>query len=123
MNARYEIIKKANPNLVISIHMNSYITQSAKGATTYYRKGDKAGKLCGDMIQKSLKNDCGAKFSEAKVGDYFILNCNYYSAVLIECGFLSNPEEEKMLNSNEYKTKMVESIYNGILLYFGNIQI
>ncbi len=120
MNARYEIIKKANPNLVISLHMNSFSNPSAKGATTYYRKGDASGRFCADMIQSSLKSECDAKLSTSKVGDYFILNCNYYSAVLIECGFLSNPEEERMLNSDEYKEKMINAIYNGILLYFGN---
>ena len=123
MNKRFEIIKKANPNLVISIHMNSFSSPNAKGATTYYRKGDKAGKVCSDLIQKSLKTFCCAKSESGKVGDYYILNCSYYSAVLIECGFISNPEEEQMLNSDEYKTTMIEAIYKGILLYFGNNQI
>ena len=52
-----------------------------------------------------------------------ILNCTYYTAVLIECGFISNPEEEKLLNSKEYKQKMIDAIYKGILLYFGNVSI
>ena len=123
MNKRYEIIKKANPNLVISIHMNSFSSSNAKGAITYYRKNDEAGKKCSDLIQKSLKTYCGAKVENGKIGDYYILNCSYYTAVLIECGFISNPEEERMLNSGEYKSKMIDAIYNGILLYFGNNQI
>lgn len=123
MNARFQIIKKANPNLVISVHMNSFSSESARGATTYYRKGDVSGKQCADLIQKSLKSYCGALRSESKVGDFYMLNCSYYSAVLIECGFISNPEEERMLNTEEYKQKMIDAIYNGILLYFGNNQI
>jgi len=123
MNARYKIIQKANPNLVISIHMNSFSNSSAKGATTYYRKDDKASKMCSDLIQKSLQTYCGARTSTSKVGDYYMLNCSYYSAVLIECGFISNPEEEKLLNTESYKQKMVEAIANGVLLYFGNNQI
>jgi len=43
--------------------------------------------------------------------------------VLIECGFISNPDEEKLLNSKEYRNKIIESIYKGILLYFGNKEI
>ena len=123
MNARLKIIKETNPNLVISIHMNSFPSSNVKGATTYYRKEDASGKQCADLIQKSLHKYCNAKNTEGKVGDYFILNSSYYSAVLIECGFLSNPEEEKLLNSEDYKSKMIDSIYNGILLYFGNNQI
>lgn len=123
MHARFEIIKKANPNLVISLHMNSFGSASAKGANTYYRKDDKSSKECADLIQKSLQTSCGASRSHAKVGDYYMLNCSYYSSVLIECGFLSNPEEEKLLRTEEYKQKIVNAIFNGILLYFGNNQI
>ena len=123
MNARYEIIKNANPNLVISLHMNSFSASSARGATTYYRKGDSSGQKCADLIQRSLYEFCDAKYSNAKIGDYFILNCNYYSAILIECGFISNPEEEALLNTEEYKQTIINAIYKGVLLYFGNDQI
>ena len=119
MNERFKIIKQANPNLVISIHMNSFRQASAYGATTYYRKDDKASQYVGDLIQKSLKNDCNAKYEKSKVGDYYMLNCSYYTAVLIECGFISNPEEEKLLNDETYKNKIVNAIFNGVLLYFG----
>ena len=123
MKARFDIIKKVNPNLVISIHMNSFSSAEAKGAMTYYRKNDKAGKQCADLIQKTISTYCGAKSIYGKVGDYYILNCSYYTAILIECGFISNPEEEKLLNSKAYKDKMIDAIYKGILLYFGNNSI
>ena len=120
MNKRMEIIKKANPNLVISIHMNSFQDKSVKGATCYYKIDDEASKSCASLIQQSLKTYSDAKTKEAKGGDFFMLNCSYYTSVLVECGFLSNPEEEAMLNSEEYKNKIIDSIYAGILLYFGN---
>lgn len=123
MNARFKIIKKTNPNLVISIHMNSFRDKSAKGATTYYRKNDNSSKMCADLIQKSLHTYCGAKMQNSKVGDYYMLNCSYYTAVLVECGFLSNPEEEVLLNSDYYKEQITEAIFKGVLLYFGNLSI
>ena len=123
MNARFEIIKKANPNLVVSLHMNSFGNSIAKGATTYYRKNDNASQICADLIQKSFYSNGNAKIQKSKVGDYYMLNCSYYTAVLIECGFLSNPEEENLLNSKQYQNKIIDAIYNGILLYFGNKQI
>lgn len=119
MRARLNIIKRANPNLVISIHMNSFINQSAHGASTYYREGDASGKAISDLIQQSLNTYISAPSTKGKVGDYYILNSSYYTAVLIECGFLSNPEEERLLNTDEYREKLVSAIYNGILLYFG----
>lgn len=120
MRARFNIIQNTNPNLVISIHMNSFGSPSAKGALTYYRNGDEASKRCADLIQASLNTYCDAPTRQGKVGDYYILNCSYYTSILIECGFISNPEEERLLNTKEYCEKFVEAVYSGILLYFGN---
>ena len=61
MNKRMNIIKHANPNLVVSIHMNSFTDNSACGASTYYRKDDAASKKCADLIQKSLSTHCNTK--------------------------------------------------------------
>lgn len=120
MNKRMEIIKQANPNLVISVHMNSFGDGSVCGANTYHKTNDDASVYCADLIQKSIKNYCGARNTISKAGDYYILNCSYYTSVLIECGFLSNSEEERLLNSNEYKEKFTDAVCSAILLYFGN---
>ncbi len=119
MNARFEIIKKTNPNLVISIHMNSFADKTAYGANTYYRVNDEASKNVANIIQASLNNFCGAKTKFALVGDYYILNCSYYTSVLIECGFISNPEEEQKLNSQNYKQNFTDAIAKAIFIYFG----
>lgn len=120
MRARYNIIQNANPNLVISIHMNSFSSSEARGALTYYRNGDEASKNCANLIQASLNKYCNATTAQGKVGDYYILNCSYYTSVLIECGFISNPEEERLLNTDEYKNQFIDAVYSGLLLYFGN---
>ncbi len=120
MNARLKIIERANPNLVISIHMNSFPSGNAHGANTYYRAGDEASEKCADLIQKSVATYCNAKNIKSREGDYFILNSSYYTAVLIECGFISNAREETLLNTKDYKKRFVDAIYNGVLLYFGN---
>lgn len=122
MNKRMEIIKKANPNLVVSIHMNSFNDKSANGAVTYAKIDDEASKTCANLIQQSiLAENCNAKYKLSKEGDYFMLNCSYYTSVLIECGFISNASEEQMLNSEKYKDKFTTAIANGIVLYFGNV--
>lgn len=120
MNVRMERIKQANPNLVISIHMNSFADKSVYGANCFYKIDDEASEECANLIQKSLNKYCEVPSNKAKKGDYFMLNCSYYTSVLIECGFLSNPEEERKLNSNEYMNSFNNSIVNALLLYFGN---
>lgn len=121
MQTRFSIIKRTNPNLVVSVHMNSFRDKSASGANTYYRLGDKASCDIANLIQKSLFESCGAKTTSARCGDYYMLNCSYYTSVLIECGFLSNKNEEKMLNTDEYKDKIVDAIFSAIVLYYGNV--
>lgn len=122
MKARLATIKRVNPNLVISIHMNSFPISTAHGATTYYRKGDESGKVIADTIQSSLHTYINSPNTHSKVGDYYILNASYYTAVLIECGFLSNREEEEKLNTDEYMNKLLDAVVNGVIVHFGNYQ-
>lgn len=119
MNERMRIIKNANPNLVVSIHMNSFQDKSARGAMTYYRYDDDSSRQVGDLVQSSLHTYCDARFSSSKAGDYFMVNCSYYTSILVECGFISNAEEERLLNSDTYRDQFVEAISKGIRLYFG----
>lgn len=119
MSARFRIIQETNPSLVISIHMNCFSDSSAYGAETYYRANDNSSKYCADLIQSSFCTYLNARNTTSKVGDYYILNCSYYTAILIECGYISNPEEEAKLNTDDYKNKFVDAVYKGLLLYFG----
>ena len=119
MNVRMKKIKEVNPNLVVSIHMNSFADKSVCGANCFYKIDDEASINCANLIQKSLFKQCSVRSESAKKGDYFMLNCSYYTSVLIECGFLSNPEEEQKLNSNEYLEQFTNAVADGILLYFG----
>ncbi len=119
MQARFNIIKKTNPSLVISIHMNSFPDHSVSGANTYYRASDEASQKVANLIQASLNTYCGAPNTLAKPGDYYILNCSYYTAVLIECGFISNPTEELKLNDEAYLNSLTDAICSALMLYFG----
>ncbi len=120
LNARLKIIRRANPNLVVSIHMNKFSDGSVYGANTFFRAGDADSEACADYIQNALHTYCDAPNIESKAADYYILNNTYYTSVLVECGFLSNAEEEAKLNDPEYMALLTNSIYYGILLYFGD---
>lgn len=118
LNARKEIIKKSEPNLVVSIHLNSFADKSASGALVYYKKDDQKSKLFADKMQQLFYKNLNAKKTESTMGDFFILNCTSYSGVLCECGFLSNPEEEKLLITDEYQQKVAYQIFCGIMAFF-----
>lgn len=119
MKARATTINNNTPDLVVSIHMNSFPLKSVSGAKAFYRQDSEKSKYVADNIQKSMFYYCGVKSQTSAIGDYYILNCTSYTSVLIECGYLSNPEEERKLLTNEYKEKLMHSVYVGILLSFG----
>lgn len=116
MRKRKSIIENSNADFVISIHMNSFTT-TACGAQVFYGKDDASGKLLASTIQNHfIKNLPNAK-KEVKIGDYYILNEIKSPSVLVECGYLSNPKEEAMLLTEEYKNEICYSILLGVLEY------
>ena len=120
MRQRKEITNTSQADILISIHQNAFPTSSPKGAQVFYHKQSAEGKELAQYIQNSLKQrtDTNNK-REAKANtDYYILRTTEIPAALVECGFLSNPEEEQKLNDTEYQDKVAWGIYCGILDYF-----
>ena len=116
MKKRRSIIENANADFVISIHMNSY-SSSAHGAQVFYGKDDAPSKFLAENIQKHFINNLEYARKEIKIGDYYMLNEISSPSVLIECGYLSNPKEEALLITEEYKNELCYSILLGILEY------
>ena len=117
MKKRQEIIEKAKPDVVVSIHMNSF-SSSSSGAQCFYASGNEAGEKLATRVQQALSTEIEHTGVTAKVGDFYVLNCTDYACVLVECGFLSNPEEEQKLCDEEYQTNFCRTLLYGILDYF-----
>lgn len=117
MKKRQEIIEGAKPDVVVSIHMNSF-SSSSSGAQCFYAKGNEAGEKLASSVQKALANEIDNTKLTAKVGDFYVLNCTDYASVLVECGFLSNPTEEQKLCDVEYQANFCRTLLYGILDYF-----
>lgn len=116
MKKRKSIVENANADFVISIHMNSY-RGDARGALVYYGNDDEPSKSLAGFIQKHfLANLVDAK-KEIKIGDYYVLNELQAPSVLVECGYLSNIEEEALLVTEEYRKEVCYSILLGVLEY------
>ncbi len=124
MQKRKEIICKTQPSLVISVHLNKFGIQSRRGAQIFYKEGNENSKILAESIQSSFNNleESTRNFSPLS-GDYYILNCSEYTSVIAECGFLSNPEEEAMLLTDEYQNKVAYSIFKGIVSYLSQTSL
>lgn len=119
MRARQKIINEAKADIVISIHMNSFPTKSSRGCQVFYNDKSESGKMLAEKVQQQLIRDMDNAKSSPKAEDFFILNCSNTPSILVECGFLSNPEEDRLLSTEEYKMKLCYSIFCGVVSYFG----
>ena len=118
MQKRREIIHAAKPDLVVSVHQNKYSLSSRRGAQIFYKKGDELSAKLAECVQNSFNDmpESVKKYSPL-TGDYYILNCSEYPSVIAECGFLSNPQDESLLITEEYQYKVAYSIFKGIVSY------
>jgi len=119
MRNRCQIITEANPVFTISIHQNSYPSESVTGAQVFYYTHSEEGKILASTLQNSLiANADPSNTRQPKANDsYFLLKKTPTPTVIVECGFLSSPSESALLSTYEYQEKMVHAIYLGILEY------
>ena len=107
-------------DILVSLHPNSFTQPSVKGAQIFYNGQSEKGKILPEAIQKSVKEyaDPQNKRAAKSNTNYYVLRATTIPAVIVECGFLTNLEEEKLLNSEEYQDKIAWSIYLGIVKYY-----
>ena len=119
MKKRKEIIEKNDPDMVISVHQNFCPIPSRRGGQVFYDKNSESGKLLALSIQESLnKMDECVKVNSPLVGDYFMLKCTQSPSVIVECGFLSNVQDEALLVSEKYQKAIAYAIFKGAVGYY-----
>ena len=91
---------------------------NVRGAQVFYCLEGEESKKIAESVQDTLNSSLEGD-RVAKTGDYYILNCTEYPSVLVECGFLSNPEEEKLLATAVYQEKVAYTLFCAIHSLFG----
>ncbi|MFZ7132656.1 MAG: N-acetylmuramoyl-L-alanine amidase [Eubacteriales bacterium] len=120
MIKRRKIIQSSAGEMMVSIHMNSYPDTSIFGAQTFYLAGDPGSEKLGKLMQEELVA-VSFKYNKRQAKEnnsYFILKENNMPSVVVECGFLSNIEEEKMLNNADYQEKLAWALLKAITRYY-----
>ncbi len=118
MAKREKIIKKSKADLLVSLHMNSFPSVSARGSQVFFAQGNESGQALAESVSNELNKHIKYAKKTAKVGDYYVLNCTQKPAILVECGFLSNAEEEVLLQDKEYERAFCYQLLCGILQFF-----
>lgn len=119
MAARRKIIEESGASAVISIHQNSYKQdQSCKGPQVFYAKGSEQGRILADYAQQELNVVAGMQKTRlSKDSNFYIVESGDYPAILVECGFLSNSEDEQRLNQPQYQLKIAKAIAQAVCSY------
>ncbi len=119
MKRRIAVIEEAQPEVVVSIHQNSYHEEYVHGAQVFYYDGSKTGKKLAELIQKRFVINVDPENKREAKGNtsYYLLKKTSRPIVIVECGFLSNQAEAEKLNSEEYQEKAAWAIHMGILQY------
>ncbi len=116
LKARLEISSKYPDELTVSIHCNKFPSEKCKGLQVYYSDSD-AAKNAADSVQSSVKtllqkeNHRVTKKADSSI---YLLYRAQAPSILIECGFLSNPEDCENLSSHEYQKALALCILNGM---------
>jgi N-acetylmuramoyl-L-alanine amidase len=120
MQRRVARIASEQPLLTVSIHQNSYPEDaSVSGPQVFYYEQSAEGEKLAKQIQASLNEELAIAHPRAAKGNstYYILKRSEGTAVIVECGFLTNVQEEQNLQQESYQDQLVQAVFHGIQAY------
>lgn len=117
LNNRAKIINKSKADVYISIHLNSIKSSAWSGAQVFYDDINKNNKKLANIMQKALRKNLKTNRKVKEIKNMLLNRKITIPGILIEVGFLSNPNERYLLQKNEYQYKICETIKKGIIEY------
>lgn len=121
---RVKIGNETSSDIFVSIHLNKIPQSQYYGWQCFYNTKNENSKVLAESLQSSL-NDAIQKENNRKamkLNSIYIMKNVEIPISVVECGFLSNPEEEQELQTEEYQEKLAWGIYTGINNYFDEIK-
>ena len=117
---RVKLGNESSADIFVSIHLNKIPQNQYNGWQTFFKANNIQSEELARSIQEELNNSIqkGNKREALKITGKYIVDHVEVPITIVECGFLSNPEEEKLLQQDEYQNKLAWGIYNGIMDYF-----
>lgn len=117
---RVKIAQETENSLTVSIHMNTYPSPKYKGAQVYYSPNHAQSALFAETVQNRLRESLqpeNNRQTKAATSAIYLLHNIKTPAILVECGFISNPEEAALLSTESYRHKVACAIYASIIEY------
>ena len=117
MARRGQLLQTEGADAVVSIHMNKFTDRKVRGPMAYYQAGAEAGQALAACVIDSLTEALALQPRLPNPGNNFVTRIPACPAVLVECGFLSHPEEERLLQDEGYQQTLATAIARGMMAY------
>ena len=119
MKNRLAIIEAARPVITVSIHQNSYPDASVSGVQVFYYKNSEKSKKAAEIMQQQMISTLKPKKERAAKDNssYYLLKKTSVPIIIVECAFMSNPNEAALLTTEEYQERVAWAVYMGIMQY------
>ncbi len=116
LRMRKELIETHEPDLFLSLHLNSVPNSSWQGAQTFFYPNDE-NKRFSEELQRRLVDTVNTNRQALAITQIYLLKHSQVTSALVELGFLSNQEERELLVTEEYQRLLASSLYEGIVEY------
>lgn len=118
LQARVDIANRAKADVFVSIHMDAFVNQQAKGTSTYIYQKTNGDARIGKFVREGLLEQLGTNDRNTRDCNFYVVKYTAMPATLAEVAFISNPEEERLLKSSAGAKKAAMGIYRGLDRYF-----
>ena len=118
MRARRDILRAEGVCAVVSIHLNKFRDIAVSGPRVFYMRGSAEGEKLATDIVSAVCVSIDHPARPANPGDYYIVRESVAPAVIVECGFLSNPADAELLQTKAHQLKLAAGIVAGVSAYF-----
>lgn len=115
---RAGLANQVGAHAFVSIHMNSYHNPGLSGTETYHHPKAVEGRRLAKLVHEELLNELGRQDRGVRAADFVVLRETAMPAVLVEAGYLSNPDEERLLIDSSVQLRIAEAIFRALVRFF-----
>lgn len=118
LNNRIKLINNSDCDIFLSLHLNAYTSKTWYGAQTFYTNKNIDNKKLANIIQNNFKEKLDTNRDIKLINDRYLYNNLIKTGVLLELGFITNPNERNKLINDEYQYEISKVILDSLIKYF-----
>lgn len=118
LEKKVKMINESDADIYLSIHLNSVTSSTWYGAQVFYDDINEENEKIAEILQSQLKKDLQTRRKHKEIKDIYLNRHVKTPGVLLEVGFLSNPNERYLLRNRKYQEKLAKSLVAGVIKYF-----